>query len=79
MTDLDIEQAVATGLAKLSTEAYSRYLKQDFGLADYCPSSRLSCLQLFLFAIGGWDNRPGAVNPYSVKDLNSLTTKLHEL
>lgn len=79
MTDLDIQQAVATGQVKLSTEAYSRYLKQSFGLATYCIESRLNCLMLFLYAIGGWDNRPGAANPYPVKDLNSLTTKLHEL
>lgn len=79
MTDIDIQQAVATGQAKFNAEAYSLYLKQDFGLATYCGCSRLRCLQLFLYAIGGWDNRTGALNPYSVRDLNSLTTRLHEL
>lgn len=79
MTDLDIQQAIATGQAKLSAEAYSRYLSKTFGLATYCMGSRLNCLMLFLYAIGGWDNRPGALNPYSVTDLDSLTKKLHEL
>lgn len=79
MTDMDIQQAIATGQAKLSTDAYSRYLKQRFGLAEYCQSSRLRCIQLFLWSIGAWDNRVGATNAYTTRDLNSLTTKLHEL
>lgn len=79
MTDLDIQQAVATGQAKLNAEAYSKYLKKAFGLTQYCMESRLNCLLLFLWSIGSWDNRPGGANPYSVKDLNSLTMKLHEL
>jgi len=79
MTDLDIDQAMATGRAKLNAEAYSRYLKKTFGLNEYCQGFKLGCLMLFSYATGAWDNRPGATNPYLVTDLNSLTKKLHEL
>lgn len=79
MTDLDIQQAIATGEAKLSVDSYSRYLKQSYGLANYCMGSRLRCLQLFLWSTGGWDNRPGAVNPFALFNLNTLVAKLNEL
>lgn len=79
MTNLDIQQAIATGQAKLSADAYSRYLKQSYGLASYCMGSRLRCVSLFLFAVGGWNNEVGATNPYMTCDLNSLIAKLNEL
>lgn len=76
MNTLDIQQAIASGQAQLGIEAYSRYLKYQYGLSEYCGSSKTRCLLLFLWAIGGWDNRPGAVNPYTQTQLNNLLTAL---
>lgn len=79
MTDLDIQQAIATGQAKLSADSYSRYLKQSYGLANYCMGSRLRCVLLFGWAAGAWDNRPGAINAFALFNLNTLIAKLNEL
>lgn len=76
MTNLDISQAVASGEAKLVAQAYSSYLKNHYGLQDYCPCAPTNCLLLNLWAIGGWDNREGATNSYPQTGLNRLVKQL---
>lgn len=79
MTDIDIQEAIATGQSKLSADAYSRYLKQSYGLSSYCMGSRLRCILLFLWATGGWDNRPGASNSFGLINLDAMVGKLNQL
>lgn len=76
MTDIDIEQAIATGESQLAILSYSKYLKQRYGIGEFCGSNEANCLLINLWAAGGWDNRPGATNPYTQRQLNGLLTKL---
>lgn len=78
-TDLEIAQAQATVEAKITLQAYSRALKDIYGMANYCPSFELGCLLLFRFALGNWDNRQGATNPYPVSGLNSIIKRINAL
>lgn len=79
MTDIDIEQTIATGEAKLNALAYSRYLQARYGLSNYCPTSAINCFTLFLWALGAWDNRPGATNPYPEVGIKFITAKINAL
>lgn len=79
MTDLDIQQAIASAEAKLSTTAYSRYLQDAYGLSNYCKSNTIGCLLLFLFALQNWDNRPGGSNPYTERQLVGIIGKINQI
>lgn len=78
-TDIQIQQAQATVEAKITTEAYSAYLKKLYGLRNYCSCAELKCLLLFRFALSGWDNRPGGVNDYSVGGLTNIIKRINAL
>lgn len=78
-TDIQIQQAQATAEAKITTQAYSTYLQQLYGLKNYCPCAELKCLLLFRFALSCWDNRPGATNDYPVWGLTSIIKRINAL
>lgn len=79
MTDIDIQQTTATGQAKLNAEAYSNYLKGRYGLSTYCPGGPINCLILLLWALGAWDNRVGAVNPYPERSIKIIIAKINDI
>lgn len=78
-TDLEVTEARATVEAKLTLEAYSRALKDIYGMANYCPEFKIGCLLLFRFALLNWDNRVGATNPYSFAGLNNIIKRINAL
>jgi hypothetical protein len=79
-TDLQIQQAIATVQAKLTTQAYSRYLKDLYGSSeDYCLCNEIACLLLFRFALLSWNNLPGATNFYTTVGLNNIIKRINAL
>lgn len=78
-TDTEIAQALATVESKLTLQSYSRCLKDSYGMADNCPTFLIGCLLLLRFALLNWDNRPGAVNYYSVQGLNGIIRRINSL
>lgn len=78
-TDIEIQQAQATVEAKLTTQAYSTYLKKLYGLQKYCPCAPIKCLLLFRFALSNWDNRPGGVNYIPEWGLNNIIKRINAL
>lgn len=77
-TDTDIQQALATVESKISREAYSRALKDLYGMANYCAGNIIGCLLLFQFALNGWDNRPGTnTNVYCLSNLSAIIKRIN--
>lgn len=79
-TDIEIQQAIATVESKLTMQAYSTYLKDHYGLKNYCGQNLIGCLLLFRFALENWDNRVGAVtNPYTLLGLSAIIKRINAL
>jgi hypothetical protein len=75
---IEIQQALASVEAKLSTAAYSTYLKRLYGMMHTC-STTVFRLLLLQFAISNWDNRPGATNPFTEAQLSNLIRQVNKL
>lgn len=77
-TDTDIQQAIATAESKITREAYSRCLKDLYGMANHCTENILGCLLLFRFALLSWDNRAGATtNVYTTTNLSNIIRRIN--
>ena len=78
-TDLELQQTMATANSKIATHSYSRALKDSYGLADCSQQFKVGALLLFQFALGNWNNLPGATNPFSNYGLNSIIRRINSL
>lgn len=79
-SDLQVQQVQATVESKITLQAYSRYLKDLYGMRNYCRENVVGALLLLRFAIGNWDNRVGAItNPYSQYGLNNIIKRINAI
>lgn len=76
---MQVQQVQATVESKITLQAYSRYLKDLYGMRDYCRENVVGALLLLRFALENWDNRPGATNYYSQYGLNNIIKRINAL
>lgn len=78
-SSIQVQQVQATVEAKITLQAYSTYLKNLYGMRNYCCENALGALLLLRFALENWDNRPGATNPYSQYGLNNIVKRINAI
>lgn len=78
-TDLEIQQVQATCASKIALQGYSRALKDSYGMNNCAKEFKIGCLLLFQFALGNWNNAPGASNPFDNFGLNSIIRRINSL